>query len=169
MRSAVIAGAGLLAALCAPAWAINKCTGPDGKVSFQDAPCATGKAEVLNIRRGGAPNAAPNIVPAPKAEAPATPPQPAGAAPQPAAPPQRARTEIEAEQCLDWYRPKLRDPLGAYYREPSKEGRVLSLTIYATNGYGGYVSKPAACEFTNGRIDNGWTKIHAKRGNWAEN
>jgi hypothetical protein len=23
----------------APAWAINKCTGPDGKVAFQDAPC----------------------------------------------------------------------------------------------------------------------------------
>ena len=23
----------------APAWAVNKCTGPDGKVMFQDAPC----------------------------------------------------------------------------------------------------------------------------------
>ena len=26
--------------MCAPAWAINKCTGPDGKVYFQDTPCA---------------------------------------------------------------------------------------------------------------------------------
>ena len=36
--------------LCsAPAWAINKCIGPDGKVIFQDAPCV-GKGEVLNVR-----------------------------------------------------------------------------------------------------------------------
>lgn len=25
----------------APVWAINKCTGPDGKVSYQEAPCAS--------------------------------------------------------------------------------------------------------------------------------
>lgn len=30
----------LLAIAAAPAWAINKCTGPDGSVAFQDAPCA---------------------------------------------------------------------------------------------------------------------------------
>jgi len=28
------------ALLCMPAWAINKCNGPDGKAVFQDAPCA---------------------------------------------------------------------------------------------------------------------------------
>lgn len=42
----------LLAITClaaSPAWAINKCTGADGKVVFQDAPCA-GKGEALNIR-----------------------------------------------------------------------------------------------------------------------
>ena len=32
--------AALLAAVCTPAWAINKCTGAHGRVSFQDAPCA---------------------------------------------------------------------------------------------------------------------------------
>lgn len=38
-------------ALAAPAWAINKCTGPDGKVSFQDAPCAgAGKGEKVEVR-----------------------------------------------------------------------------------------------------------------------
>lgn len=38
-------------ALAAPAWAINKCTGPDGKVSFQDAPCAgAGKGEKIEVR-----------------------------------------------------------------------------------------------------------------------
>jgi hypothetical protein len=28
------------ALLCAPVWAVNKCTGPDGRVSFQDTACA---------------------------------------------------------------------------------------------------------------------------------
>ena len=32
-----------------PAWAISKCTGVDGKVVFQDAPCM-GKGETMNIR-----------------------------------------------------------------------------------------------------------------------
>lgn len=35
------------AAICAPAWAINKCTGPDGKVVYQDAPCQ-GKGEAIS-------------------------------------------------------------------------------------------------------------------------
>lgn len=35
--------------LHAPAWAVNKCTGPDGKVSFQDAACL-GKGEAINVR-----------------------------------------------------------------------------------------------------------------------
>ena len=49
-----------LVALCAgamPAWAVNKCTGTDGKVSFQDAPCqSTSKSEKLrgDARPGGA-------------------------------------------------------------------------------------------------------------------
>lgn len=34
----------------APAWAVNKCTQSDGRVVFQDAPCATGKAESLTVR-----------------------------------------------------------------------------------------------------------------------
>lgn len=33
----------------APAWAINKCTGADGKVSFQDAPCP-GDGEKIEVR-----------------------------------------------------------------------------------------------------------------------
>lgn len=44
----------------APAWAVNKCTGPDGKVSFQDAPC-TGKGETITVRpsSGAAPSQPP--------------------------------------------------------------------------------------------------------------
>lgn len=33
----------------APAWAINKCTGADGKVSFQDAPCV-GEGEKIEVK-----------------------------------------------------------------------------------------------------------------------
>lgn len=43
----IIAAALLLASL--NAWAINKCTGPDGAVVFQDAPC-TGQGGQINVR-----------------------------------------------------------------------------------------------------------------------
>lgn len=33
--------------LHAPAWAINKCTAPGGKISFQDAPCTGAGAEII--------------------------------------------------------------------------------------------------------------------------
>lgn len=51
MRRALAGLAALL--LATPAWAVNKCTGPDGKVAFQDAPCAsTAKAEAVKIYGG---------------------------------------------------------------------------------------------------------------------
>lgn len=40
-------------ALCAgamPAAAVNKCTGADGKVSFQDSPCASGKGGSIEVK-----------------------------------------------------------------------------------------------------------------------
>ena len=43
----LIATATMLVA--APAWAVNKCKGPDGKVSFQDAPCS-GQGEKIEVR-----------------------------------------------------------------------------------------------------------------------
>lgn len=55
--------AALLACISAPAWAVNKCTGPDGAVVFQDAPCdvKSKKAETVKTwdskltgRSGGA-------------------------------------------------------------------------------------------------------------------
>ena len=41
-----------------PSWAINKCTGPDGKTVFQDAPCP-GKGEQITVKpaSGSAPKA----------------------------------------------------------------------------------------------------------------
>ena len=43
------AGCALMLGFLAPAWAINKCTDADGKVSFQDAPCA-GQGETIEVR-----------------------------------------------------------------------------------------------------------------------
>jgi hypothetical protein len=62
----------LLAALCAPAWAINKCTGPDGRVAFQDAPCI-GKGEVLQVRPASGHDPLPQLAQPPLEGAPAKP------------------------------------------------------------------------------------------------
>ena len=63
IKPAIFLTAMLLSA--APAWAINKCTGPDGKTVFQDAPCA-GKGEKIEVKpaSGNAP-----VAPAPAAVA----------------------------------------------------------------------------------------------------
>lgn len=50
MKKACIAAA--LVLLAGPAAAVNKCTGPDGAVVFQDAPCA-GKSEAVRILGAG--------------------------------------------------------------------------------------------------------------------
>lgn len=47
IRASLTAAALVLAVV--PVWAINKCKGPDGKVSFQDAPCA-GQGEKMQVR-----------------------------------------------------------------------------------------------------------------------
>lgn len=49
-----------------PVWAVNKCTGPDGKVVYQDAPCV-GRGESLTVR----PARGQDALPAPGAAAPA--------------------------------------------------------------------------------------------------
>ncbi len=43
--------AALLAVLLAPAWAINKCKGPDGNIIYQDKPCVG--AEKINLSGAG--------------------------------------------------------------------------------------------------------------------
>lgn len=44
-----LATCALALGVLAPAWAINKCTDAQGKVSFQDAPCA-GEGEKIDVR-----------------------------------------------------------------------------------------------------------------------
>ena len=69
--------------------------------------------------------------------------------PAPAAAATHSPLAREADMCLAWHRPLLRDPAGAYY-----------------TGYGGYVTSRAACEIYLGKLNESWTKIHAKRGGW---
>lgn len=170
MKTLILACA--LVSLGTPSWAVNKCTGPDGKVSFQDAPCA-GKGEKLDVRpaAGDAPTKT-GVITQPQAAVPAAPAS-APTTPQAAQPPQvpppapaKSALVTEADACLAWYKPLLRDPAGAYYTAPSKDRRVVTITVHATNGYGGYVTRTGNCEFMNGRLDNDWTRIHAKRAGW---
>lgn len=48
MKLTYIAAA-LITAFCAPAWAVNKCIGPDGATVFQDTPCS-GKGGKIDLR-----------------------------------------------------------------------------------------------------------------------
>lgn len=161
-----------LSLAASPAWAVNKCTGPDGKVTFQDAPCVgRGEAVVVKPASGMAVRAAvaaPASTPA-ASSAPMSAPVPVPATAAPAAPTKSA-IDLQADQCLAWYKPLLRDPANAYYTEPKFEDkRVLRMTIHATNGYGGYVTRTAACEFENGKFSADWTRIQARRLNWNVN
>lgn len=40
----------LLMVFAAPVWAVNKCTGPDGKVVFQDAPCGVSSQKAETVK-----------------------------------------------------------------------------------------------------------------------
>lgn len=169
---AVGLAAGLLSGL--PAWAVHRCTLADGQVVYQDAlcPAATAASQVRLFTSppdpAGRRRAAADVQAAAKlSQAEAVVPAPAMALTQPAAPVARSPIAALADACLDWYRPLLRDPRGAYWRDASVDKLdVLHLTIYATNGFGGYVSKAAACEVRNGAIDHGWTRTHAGRLGW---
>jgi hypothetical protein len=44
------AACALVLGFLAPVWAVNKCTGPDGKVSFQDGPCLVGQGEKMDVK-----------------------------------------------------------------------------------------------------------------------
>ncbi|RYF17876.1 MAG: DUF4124 domain-containing protein [Comamonadaceae bacterium] len=56
-----------------PAAAINKCTGADGKVTFQDAPCSTTKSETINVRPASGQAISPRVTKPSDAGAPAAP------------------------------------------------------------------------------------------------
>lgn len=161
----------LSVALCAPAWGISKCTAPDGSVTFQDAPCS-GKGEQISVKPASGNATARTPV---TTEKPAEPQKQISENKQATAPeqypptaPTKTQLDIEADMCLAWYKPLLRDPQGAYYTQAKKDNRVVTITIHGLNGYGGYVTKSAACEIHAGALDDGWTRKHAKRGGWGD-
>ena len=149
---------------------VFKCT-MNGNTFYQQAPC---EAQGMKGTRLALPSqaSADTSAPAPSSSirAPELPTQPAPITSHVSGvgtPPQKSLLETEADTCFAWYRPLLRDPNGAYYKEPYKDGRVVSITVYGTNGYGGYVSKTGSCELKDGKHDLAWTKIHAKRLFWG--
>ena len=76
--------------------------------------------------------------------------------------------------CLDWYKREIQLPASTQYVDFTKEQRVLTITLAVTvisiNALGGQslstTNMRASCEIHNGRLDNGWTRIHAKRDGW---
>ena len=154
--------------------AVNKCTGKDAAVVYQDAPCTNAAADTRRLYITAAPAASPpparpvQPVPAPAASAVPTGASPRAPVPLPAviAPPPRTQMEARADACLNWYRPHLRDPRSAYWREAHYVQDTLNITVVATNGFGGFVNKGAACDFRDGEVDEGWTKTQASRRGW---
>ena len=158
----------LLAALCGPSWAVVKCQDAKGKVTYQQTMCpdslqsqpiptlpraprtVTLDPALLSMEKDTSPTLtpAPSELPAPVATA-------------------KPGLEPEGDMCLEYLKPLLKDPGSPYYRNLQKDGTVLSMELFAKNTLGGYTSKPAACEIKNGRLDEGWTKIHLKRLGWA--
>ena len=49
MRTSTTAMLILALAACQPALAVQKCTAPDGRVTYQDAPCVGGKSEAVDV------------------------------------------------------------------------------------------------------------------------
>lgn len=147
------------------AWAINKCVGKSGQTLYQSGPCPTDtRGSSLNVdisSEPGVPIVQPEKAPVRVAEPAPLPPQVTS--------PRKSLLDQMADRCLDWYRPNLKDPRAAYHQEASYDSgtHLLSMTIYGTNTYGGVTSKAAACEINGGVLDDGWTKIHAKRLGWA--
>jgi hypothetical protein len=154
--------------------ALYKCQS-EGRTVYQQMPCVDG--QLLSVTKSGRGPESP--VPATESAPAAAPRRPTFGALSPSptdAPgeagslgnPEAKPIDRFAQTCLDWYRPLLRDPQGAYFRDARMELNVLTLTIYATNGLGGYAPKQAACEIKqqSGDVDEGWTKIHAKRKGW---
>jgi hypothetical protein len=156
----------VMACLVLPAQAqqIYRCQGPGGQTVFQQAACSNGAPiEVKPTNSVAADKPAAGAASAPNVAATS-----ASAGPATLSGTATTKTDVEAaaDRCLDWYRPRLRDPRGAYHRDAVLDKGVLRLTIYATNRFGGYVSKAAACEVKRGEVDASWTRIHAERLSW---
>lgn len=146
-----------LLAVSAAAQTVHRCT-VAGRIVYQQVPCAAGSAGVTV-------DVAPNIVAGerPPVAAAAAPVTPAGAQALSVA---GGDLNAEVAVCLAYLRTLLRAPDSARASNPSKDARVLSLTLQAANSRGRTVQRAAACEIRDGKLDEGWTRTHLKRLGW---
>ena len=169
------------AAVALPVWAVNRCTLADGRVVYQDAlcPAAAAASQVRlftpPVDPAGRQRAAAEVAAAARltkaAQAAAAPQDaqsvgPAGVKHVPQNQAQNAPGTLAAlaNACLDFYRPSLRDPAGAYWSAASVDMmEVLRMTLHARNGFGGYVTKLVGCEVPKGKLDAWRTKANADR------
>ena len=159
---------GLMTGAGSPAWAqqasttVNRCEA-DGRIVFQQAPCLAGQRASQVV----VPPAPANVVSAPARRAA---PEPAStpAETAPAASPLLAAPLPPAEDaaCLTYLKPLLRDPPSARILSSSREGRVWRVKLQAADAQGRLHTRDAACEFINGRVDDGWSRIQLKRLGW---
>lgn len=164
-----------IAGMSSGAWAVMKCTG-DGKTRYQDAPCpagSTGEQIQLNV-----PPAAPALpVPTVVNRKETAEPQGTGTRlPTSSNGAPSSALEQEAEMCLAWYQREIPMASGAKYLSFAKDDQVLtimiSMSVSTVNPAGARVAgttlTPAPCEIRGGALDDGWTRIHAKRNGWIQ-
>jgi len=151
-------------AISPPATAsVHRCeTG--GRVTFQQAPCPAGQAgRVVTVAPANVVTSA--VPPAAAASAalaaPAAPAQPAAGLLPPAAP-----AVSDELACLAYLKPLLRDPASGRVLTSRREGRVLLVQLQAADARARVQTREAACEFVNGRVDDGWSRIQLKRLGW---
>ena len=76
-------------------------------------------------------------------------------------------SDPKADRCLDWYRPLLRDPRAAYWRDAVHDGGMLTITVYGVGTSGAIATMQARCEFDEyGVLKGDWTRVHAERLGW---
>jgi hypothetical protein len=132
-----------------------------GRVTFQQAPCPPGQR-------------ASEIVVPPTNTVPAPAPRPSAAsaaasAPVAAAVPAAALLPTippEHAACLAYLKPLLLDPSSGRILSGTRDGRVLRVQLQAADARGRLHVREAACEFVNGSVDDGWSRIQLKRLGW---
>jgi len=143
---------------------VNRCE-VGGRVVFQQAPCPPGQAaRVVTVPPGNVVSA-PTSAPARRASA------PAASAPLPIAPASAPAAALpppvsDDQACLAYLKPLLRDPASGRILTSAREGRVLRVQLQAADARGRLHTRDAACEFVNGRVDDGWSRIQLKRLGW---
>jgi hypothetical protein len=135
------------------------------RVVFQQAPCPPGQAgRVVPVPPA-------NVVSAPPSAAVRAASAPSGAGSAPlavaSAPAAAAPPPVSDDQaCLAYLKPLLRDPASGRILTSTREGRVLRVQLQAADARGRLQTRDAACEFVNGRVDDGWSRIQLKRLGW---